>query len=445
MSQRGLLKFILLSLAFTNSVTVPVGFPLKAYEATGFLAIFLMLTQGGFKLGEDKRIPALWAVFYFGSMVASAWGLYELWTMDLNMIEWAHGRFNPLINTIFHYIYLAFDIGLLVLVIHALHTGLLSLLEFCRWWLYGAILSVVYALVLNLVMVMGLPASLLLRFSEVYFMNVAGIPIARTGPFEEGNYFGLYLLVSLVINLYGLNRWSGKFFRRTLPLLFVCIVITASPAALLGMAVMVAVALLTGKVSFGWRAATIAGGSLGMAFLVKTGLFQTLVLDKFSLLWAGGVTDTRNVSLIQRLNESYHAWKMFLDHPQGVGMGNFGYFFGLYPDMYPWLVTDFQNFKPIPNNVFLEVLSEHGLLVFLLFVYILYNMGRRLLFNREFLALAGMVMMSVYFVAFPTFRLSLIWVFWGFLVYLGRDPMTSFAGPALDESSPENPPEKPVV
>jgi len=112
---------------------------------------------------------------------------------------------------------------------------------------------------------------------------------------------------------------------------------------------------------------------------------------------------------------------MFLDHPQGVGMGNFGYFFGQYPDLYTWLITDFNNFKPIANNVYLEVLSEHGIILFLLFTFVLYLMIRRLVRAKEFMAASGMVLLCVYFAAFPTFRLSLIWVFWALMIFIGQD------------------------
>ncbi|MCP4292408.1 MAG: hypothetical protein GY780_11315, partial [bacterium] len=153
MKLSGLLKFILLTLAFTNSATLPVGFPLKAYEGAGFLAFFLMLTGGAaIRLGRFQRIPLLWGVFFFGSLLASGWGLNELLAGDLTMLEWAHGRYNPLINTIFHYTYLAFDIGLVVLFLHAFNTQILSLYDFCRFWLYGALLSVAYAVALNLVL-----------------------------------------------------------------------------------------------------------------------------------------------------------------------------------------------------------------------------------------------------------------------------------------------------
>ncbi len=422
MKLSGLLKFILLMLPFTNSVTLPVGFPLKPYEGAGFLALFLVLTGGvAIRLGRHQRIPLLWGVFFFGSLAASGWGINELLSSDLTMLEWAHGRYNPLVNTLFHFTYLAFDIGLLVMFLHALNTGLLSLFDFCRFWLYGALISVLYALALNLVLAAGLPASLLLRWDKVQFMNVLGVSMARTGPFEEGNYFGLYLLVSTVIALWALPQWPNRFFKWMLPVLVAGTVSTASPAALLGVMAIVFVAIIAGQVAPAVRYMAAFSGVIVFGVLVQTGLFQTLVLDKFSLILVGGVTDTKNVSLVQRLNESYHAWNMFLDHPQGVGIGNYGYFFGQYPDLYTWLITDYNNFKPIANNVYMEVLSEHGLLMFLLFVFVLYYFIRRLVRAKEYIVAAGMALLCVYFAAFPTFRLSLIWVFWALVTFIGKD------------------------
>ncbi|MBE0567855.1 MAG: O-antigen ligase family protein [Krumholzibacteria bacterium] len=421
MRRARLLCFVLVTLPLTNSVTLPVGFPLKLYEVAGALAIAALLVGGVADLGRRGRIPVLWGVFWFGSLFASAWGLMQLAEADLSMLEWAHGRFHPAANTVFHYTYLAFDLGLMVLVLHVLAVGGLDERAFCRWWLYGAALAVGYGVALNLVTAAGLPPAVLLRWDEVQFMTVAGIPVARTGPFEEGNYFGWYLLASTVIAAWAALRWGDRLFRLMLPVLLLGVVMTASPAALLGVLAVLFFAAMDRRVRPGAKVAAVAGAAAVLAFLVTTGLFRTLVIDKFSLLFFGGVTDVTNVSLVQRLNESYHAWLMFLDHPWGVGMGNFGYFFGHYPDLYTWMVSDFSSVKRIANNIYIEVLAEHGLALALLFLYLLWRQGRRLVLAREHLLAFGYLLCCGYFLAFPTFRLALVWVFWGLLVHLGRD------------------------
>lgn len=421
MSLTRLLQIILVTLPLTNSVTLPVGFPLKIYEGVGFLALLSLALSGPLQLGNYKRIPLLWGVFIFASLFASGWGIYEILDKDISMLEWAHGRFHPVINTIFHYTYLAFDVGLLVLFLHALNVNLISLRDFCRWWSTGALVAVVYGVLLNLIILLGLPPALLLRWGEVQFMNVAGFNIARTGPFEEGNYFGFYLLASMVIALYGTRHFGGRLFKIMVPVIVLGVMMTASPAALMGVMAVVFFAAIRGDVSANVKGAALGGAVVVMAVLLQTGLFQTLILDKFSLIFVGGVTDVTNVSLIQRMNESYHAWLMFLDHPMGVGMGNYGYFFGDYPDLYVWLVSDFASFKRIANNVYIEVLCEHGIVVFSLFFYLLYRNGRSLLVARQYQVAVGLGLTYVYFFAFPTFRLSLIWVFWAFTIYLGRN------------------------
>ncbi|MFN2371276.1 MAG: O-antigen ligase family protein [Candidatus Krumholzibacteriia bacterium] len=438
MGRAPLLRFVLVTLPLTNSVTLPVGFPLKLYEVAGALALGALLLGGMVDLGRRGRVPVLWGVFWFGSLFASAWGLVALLEADLSMLEWAHGRFHPLANTAFHYAYLAFDIGLMVLVLHVLASGGLDERGFCRWWLYGAALAVAYGVALNLVVAAGLPPAVLLRWDEVQFMTVAGVPVARTGPFEEGNYFGWYLLASTALAAWAALRWGDRFFRLMLPVLLVGVVMTASPAALLGVLAVLFFAAMDRRVRPGAKLAAVAGAGAVLVFLTGTGLLRTLVIDKFSLLLFGGVTDVTNVSLVQRLNESYHAWLMFLDHPWGVGMGNFGYFFGRYPDLYTWMVSDFASVKRIANNIYLEVLAEHGAVMGTLFLYLLWRQGRRLVRAREHLLAFAYLLCCGYFLAFPTFRLALVWVFWGLLVHLGRDaaPRSGGGGAAAGRQAP---------
>ncbi len=425
MARRRLLCFILVTLPLTNSVTLPVGFPLKLYEVAGAIALAGLMLGGMVNLGLRSRIPALWGLFLFSSIFASAWGLYELLDTNVSMLEWAHGRFLPVINTLFQYAYFAFDIGLMVLVLQVLSSGGLTKREFCRWWLYGTALAVGYAVAMNLVLALGLPPLLLLRWDQIQFISVGGFQMARSGPFEEGNYLGWYLLASSVIATWSVLRWDDRFFRLILPVILLGSLISASPVGLLGVLGIFLVAAVHNRAPYWAKIVAVLGETAVIVTLFVTGLFQTLVLDKFSLLFSGGITDVTNVSLVQRLNESYHAWKMFLAHPFGVGLGNFGYFFGQYPDLYPWLNTDFAGHRRIANNIYIEVLAEHGVVPALLFLYLLLAQGRRLWFARERLLTLGYVMTCGYFLAFPTYRMAMVWVFWGMLVYLGKDRASS--------------------
>ncbi len=431
----GLLKIILVTLPFTSSVTLPVGFPLKIYELVGLVAVFGMFAAGQVNLAGRSRVPMLWLLFLFGTLFPAAYGLQLITDQRGSLLEWATGRYNPLVNTLFHYVYLAFDIFLLVLVVDLLGKGRISTRQFVRFWLIGTCLAVAYAVLLNLVTMVGLSPQLLLRWDEVQYMTIGGVNIARTGPFKEGNYFGLYLLLSMVLALWASQQYRERFYTWLVPIIALGALITASPAAILGLLVLVVVAMLMGWGTPMLRLATAGGSVLVVVILVQSGLLLNFV-DKFSLILFGGVTDTRNVSMVQRLNESYHAWLMFLDHPWGIGIGNFGYLFGKYPDLYTWMQSDFVSLKHIVNNVYLEVLVEHGIILFGVFVYILAFQAQRLALARQWLILIGFGLLCGYFLVFPTYRLSLIWVFWGFVIWIGQPLVSAAAAPSPPPSPP---------
>jgi len=422
----GLLKIILVTLPLTASVTLPVGFPLKIYELVGVVAL-VQLAAGPVRLGGRSRVPLLWLVFWFGTLFPIAYGLPLILGQHGTMLEWATGRYHPVANTVFHYVYLGFDIGLLVLVVQVLGSGKLSGREFARYWLIGSCVAVIYAVLLNVVYRTGVSPQLLLRWHKLQFMPLAGFTVVRTGPFQEGNFFGLYLLLSMTMALWGSQQYRDRFFNWMVPGLGLGASIPASPAAILGVLILVGIAVLLGGGSPPVRLVIICGGIAVLVFLFESGLLANF-LDKFSLIIHGTVANTHNVSLLQRLNQSYHAWLMFLDNPWGVGIGNYGYLFGQYPDLFTWLTSDFSGTKLIVNNIYLEVLTEHGIILFTLFMYILGFMAQRLLVARRWLILTGYALLCAYFFAFPTFRLAFIWVFWGFLVWSGR-PLSSAREP----------------
>ncbi len=64
-------------------------------------------------------------------------------------------------------------------------------------------------------------------------MPLAGFTIVRTGPFQEGNFFGLYLLLSMTLALWGSQHYRDRFFSWMVPVLGLGALITASPAAIL--------------------------------------------------------------------------------------------------------------------------------------------------------------------------------------------------------------------
>jgi len=413
---RGLCLAILLALPFTKSLTLDVGFSFKLYELLVPLALVVAFREGPVDTGPHSRFLRIWLVFLFLSLFPSAWGYTLVTQRDLTDLTWAVGRYDPLVNVLFHTVYLSLDLVALTVFLTAFHSRRIDLRTFCRWWCYGAVAAVIYAGALNLAHWAGLPLWLVGRGGALQTMQVLGLDVVRSGPFEEGNYFGLYLVCSIVIAMWAGARTGERFWYRCLPLFAVGIFLSASPAALAVLFVLLGVALVHPATPRGFRLVTGVLIAAVVAGVVGTDLFRRLVLDKFSLLLFGGITDAGNISLMQRTNEMVHAWRVFLDHPFGVGIGNFGYFWGDHPEFFTELDVDYNAVKQIPNMVYLEILAEQGFLGLLLFLFAMGSLSSALFWRRERLLLLGLWAMLAYFVVFPTFRLVFLWVFWAFLL-----------------------------
>lgn len=413
---RGLCLAILLALPFTKSLTLDVGFSFKLYEMLIPLALVAAFREGPVDTGPHSRFLRVWLVFLFLSLFPSAWGYTLVTQRDLTDLTWAVGRYDPLVNVLFHTVYLGLNIMVLAVFLAAFHSRRLSVMTFCRWWCYGALAAVAYAGVLNLAHWSGAPLALVGRAGELQTMPVLGLDVVRSGPFEEGNYFGLYLVCSMVIALWAGARTGERFWYRCLPLFAAGIFVSASPAALAVVVVLLGVTAVHPATPRGFRVVTAVVIVGVMGALLGTDLFRKLVLDKFSLLIFGGITDAGNISLMQRTNEMVHAWRVFLDHPVGVGIGNFGYFWGDHPEFFTELDVDYNAVKQIPNMVYLEILSEQGAQGLVLFLFAMGSLSSALYWRRERLLLLGLWAMLAYFVVFPTFRLVFLWVFWAFLL-----------------------------
>jgi O-antigen ligase len=415
---------ILVTLPFTSGLTLPAGFPLKAYELVGALAIVVLVAAHRVRLGRSRPVVWLALVFLAGSFVSSLAGLLLLGRLNLAPLAWATGRFEPHLAAATNLAYLAFVVGLLVLFVHALHVGVLTLGRFVRLWLWGAVAAVLYAVALNLVHVAGLPPALLGYTAPLQTLTLAGVTIVRSGPFLEGNYLGLYLVVSTSLALWAIRHHpTERWYRGVLPLLLVGTALSAAPIAWLATGGLIAVAALDRHFPRGFRTSAAVGLVLLLVAGLATDLVRVQFLDKLSLVLTGGIADHRNVSLIQRANESYKAWLMFQDHPWlGIGVGNYGYLAGHYPELFTWLQVDTLQVRRIPNNIYLEVLGEQGILTAGVFLALHLLVLRQLWRRRQGLLVAGFAAVMAYYLAFPTYTVAFLWVWLAFAVHVGRPP-----------------------
>lgn len=418
---RPLLATIVVSLPFTTGLTLPVIIPLKIYEVVGTLGIITMVAGQRIDVGAHRRVVWLWLVFLVGTFISSMASLFLLGRLGTTALAWAVGRYDPLVAPIANLAYLAFVLVLMVMVLHAFNTRQFSAEAFIRYWLLGTVAAVVYAVLLNVVNAIGLPPAVIGYFGKIQTIDIGGLIIVRSGPFLEGNYFGLYLLISATLALSAVRRHPQDLWPRlVLASIIIGTAISAAPLALVGVGALVVLAASSGDYPRGFRLTALVF-LLAMAVVgLTTEIVRIQIVEKMSLLWSGGIANHGNVSLVQRADESYKAWLMFLDHPWlGVGSGNYGYLAGQYPDLFEWLRMDSVNARRIPNNIYLEVLSEQGLVLALVFLgghgYALAGLWRR--HDRH--VLAGFVAMMVYYLAFPSSTISFLWVWMAYVLHIG--------------------------
>lgn len=413
------LATILISLPFTMGLTLPVVVPLKIYEVVGAVALVVLLTAHRVEAGPSRQVLLLWFLLLAGSFVSAIASLLLLDGVNTGLLDWAQGRFVPVVNLAYNLVYLGFVLGLGALFVHALYTGALTPLGFVRFWLFGALAAAVYAVALNLLHWAGLPRALLLHFGPVQTLPLGGLDVVRGGPFLEGNYLGLYMALSCAFALWAIReRPADAWLRRLLVPIVVGTVISGAPLALLGVGALLAFAACRREYPTSLRRLLGVGLVVALMAGASSNLVRVQFMEKLSLLLTGGVADHGNVSLIQRSNEAYKAWLMFRDHPWlGVGVGNFGYHAWLYPELFTWMPNEAVVNRQIPNNVYLEVLAEQGAPVFLVFVAALAMPWRRLWRRRLALLLIAYTIMLVYFMAFPSYKLAFLWVAMAFFLH----------------------------
>jgi O-antigen ligase len=227
----------------------------------------------------------------------------------------------------------------------------------------------------------------------------------------EGNYFGLFLVCSTAVAVYA-RRWPAAL------VLSATTVITFSTANLLGLGILwlgvawsATASRRDGRGRLAGQLTLVAAGVTALLLLGATGYAAEVLIGKLATADPG--------SKLDRIDQALAGILMFADHPlTGVGLGQYGFHYKAYQ------LTDFfrggESVKPIPNNVYVEVLAETGVAGAALFGLFLVGLLRRAR-GREVAPLRwGMLAMLLVFNAFPSYTPLFIWAFWALLVAAAR-------------------------
>jgi O-antigen ligase len=400
--RRSLILLAVATLPFTYALTVDLGFPLKAYEVA---LAFALLTYLG-----DLRLPL--APGTRGVVRRLAW--FTIAAAVLTLMRFtlpAEGsspfdfgaRFGPAGDAIAKLLYLALGVfGFLLFS----RTAYADESRYLHAWRIGAITAAIYSWYLFASGLLGLDPFLLPGIADPKYFSVAGKTFVRSGTFQEGNFLGLFLLVSVGIALYERRRLLAA-------VLSLTVLLTFSTVNAVALALLWAMVWFRShsRSSLGRRAKYVMLGII-IALIVglvlyQTGYLQAVVFGKLNTEELG--------SRVKRVAFMVAGLRMFADHPWlGVGISQFGYFYNHYQPL--GLAGIAETVKLIPNNIYIELLAELGIVGFLMFAGFLVEIYRRL--RRPELAPLRWTFLALLFSlnGFPTYTVMFLWAFFGLAV-----------------------------
>ena len=388
------------TLPFTYAMTVDVGFPFKVYE-------LLLLALGLVALLEGRLVVAPGVLAHLRPMAwlwlwAAGWLAYRI-AQPLGTFNGAGftPRFGPGGDGLTKLAYLALAMFAFVALATTAYEDAKRL---ARWWIVGAAVAATYGWTILICSALGFPAPLLPGMETPQMINVGGREVYRAGTFEEGNFFGMYLLCSTAVAMWLRWRWAAL-------ALSASVLITFSTANVIAMAVFwVVLVLLRARADADPRSGVVGvafvlgAGAFAIVVALATGYLQEFVIKKLT-------TDELG-SKLDRLDLTVAGLRMALEHPVGgVGLSQYGYHYKAYQ------LTDFfaqfRQRKSIAGNVYVELASELGIVGLALGV----AWGRRIWGlaraggTSSAAFRAGLAGVALALATFPSFTVLFLWAF----------------------------------
>ncbi|MEP5611129.1 MAG: O-antigen ligase family protein [Cyclobacteriaceae bacterium] len=400
-----LIKAMLLFLPFTWALTINIGFPFKFSELfliSILTMIFLIGRVAVPKIGEFKYL----GVFVGAILISLVVNFF--WSYDYTLSE-VSGRFGSKFDSLLKFVYIILATLTFVMVVKAVTRSGPD--QYVKFWLYGAFVSALYAFYIFTFSLFDLSPTML-PGHEPQYQSIFIFRVIRNGTFKEGNYMGLYLLISSII-AHQVNRKLMYYF------LTAAIITTVSTASIFG-AIMF---LVLKNLSYLLSKFTLNKLAILFVFVAAVGfggwsLSDNVYVEKYFVSkFVGSLTKMSSgtdKSRVERTNLTIVASKIFASNPIfGVGISSFSTHYDQYNENNQF---EYRDFKIIPNNVYLEVLSEAGLIAFLFWIGFMLSLIKRAKELSRTSYYWGLITIFLSLIAFPTFSMLFIWAFFGLLV-----------------------------
>jgi len=430
-----LMFLIILTLPFTNTLVINIGFPLKIYEIVGILLCFMALISVIMRKKFILLRSEGYSIYMYPLIAFIAWyafsgivGIYR--ASDIVMPIWALGR-NTLTNAVLMkllYVLLnCFLFGFFIANIRSKE----RLIRVIRWWISASVIVSLYAIYLFITSAMHSNPWLLPGTLSVQYGFLPGIgEFIRCATFKEGNFYGGYMNASLMMILPFLftNTIPSLFQYKKLKWYYFIIMVSGLLISASTINIVVFVVLMCAylwsirvrKHSIKIKLMFLFIGILlfGIIF-ISTPAGKTMVINK---IFSNDVQ--MSMSKRDRLGCIVTATKMALVYPViGVGPTNFG----LYYDRFKLdgMVAGTGE-KRIANNIYAEILCETGFtglalfLAYLFSIRYLYKKQSKIIDHKLMPLVKGLyfafISMLIVFMAFPTFTLTFHWILIGLLI-----------------------------
>lgn len=377
-------------LPFTKALTVDVGFPLKMYELlfAAVLPTFLLTRHPmDFKGKWPLLRPLMFAwLVSVGSFFAFAYADAGYLGPDF--------RGGATLDGIARVAYLLLNLSIFAVIIGRPQLSASRFLVNC--WLLGCALSVAY-LVYCVFSFLLYGDAFLLPGLERHQQGMLGpFLVTRSGTFEEGNFGGLYYLLSAVLALHVRSLFFGA-------IAIVGLILTQSTSAYFGLIVLFgSYYLLTHRNFFALIPYFMAGcvAVFGLfVYFAEQGKFDT----------------TGSASGVVRFNEAMTGINIWLTSPiYGVGLGQYGFHY--FRNVWDMAIADaVTSERHIAAVIYVEILSELGILGFLAFGLFWFRWMKAIKSGRgnSNLIYASAFAMLVAFLAYPTFNIAFLWCYLG--------------------------------
>lgn len=393
-------------LPFTKALTLDIGFPLKISEVILGILIFVYCIKihQRDKFNNTSLISIVLVTFLFWT--TASFLINSLWKYDYGLKD-VPFRMNAFVDSLWRLIYVYLSV--IVFFISKKHLKYNKILKF---WVTGAIVAGIYSWYLFIFSGLNMPYIKLFGMDD----NPQSLfGFIRCGTFSEGNFFGLYLLLSIVISFH-IKRYRAAFF------LILTTITTFSTVTIVSLSVFLLFVFrktLLNKKSFTYAAISFPVIIIASLFFIKTPFFENQIYNK--LAQPSYELSSSNVSKVDRVLTARIAFKQGLNNPFfGVGPYNYGLHYDEYNDFETyiknnnsWSKSFFKrvNRRAIPNNVYLEVWAEYGIIGFFLFTSFLILLLIKTYKSNNQIMIGGTIALLISFNAFPSFIMLFIWAF----------------------------------